>query len=103
MTQCGSPLWMAPEMIRNDPYDDRIDVFSYGVVLWELYTRRVPYVGMEVDPSQLITRIVQDNLRPSIPKHCPPAFGKLIADCWHPNAANRPSFSQARRTCCSLL
>ena len=36
MTQCGSPLWMAPEMIKNETYDDRIDVYSFGVVMWEL-------------------------------------------------------------------
>jgi hypothetical protein len=58
----------------------------------------VPYVGLETDPNQLIMRVVNDNLRPPIPKHCPPPFAKLIADCWSPQAAKRPSFAQILTT-----
>jgi serine/threonine protein kinase len=40
-TMCGSPPWMAPELIRNEPYGKTVDVWSYGVVLWELLTGEV--------------------------------------------------------------
>ena len=42
MTQCGSPYWMAPEMIQNLTYDEKSDVYSFGVCLWEIYTRQIP-------------------------------------------------------------
>jgi len=38
---------MAPEVIRNEPYSEKADVWSFGVVVWELLTRRVPFEGME--------------------------------------------------------
>jgi serine/threonine protein kinase len=54
MTQCGSPLWMAPEMIKNEPYDEKSDVYSFGIVLWELYTRKIPYRKLGLNPSHLV-------------------------------------------------
>ena len=37
---------MSPEVLRNEPYNEKADVFSYGCVLWELYTRQDPYKGI---------------------------------------------------------
>ena len=42
----GTAEWMAPEILRNEPYDDRADVYSFGVVIWELITSQVPWSGM---------------------------------------------------------
>jgi len=45
---CGAPAgrWMAPEVIEHNPYRERADVFSFGIMLWELLTGRVPYDDM---------------------------------------------------------
>ncbi len=43
MTVVGSCAWMAPELIRNEPCNDRVDVWSYGILLWELLTQEIPY------------------------------------------------------------
>lgn len=43
MTVVGSCAWMAPELIRNEPCNGRVDVWSYGILLWELLTQEVPY------------------------------------------------------------
>ena len=51
-TYCGSPAWTAPEVLRGVKYDELADVYSFGIVLWEILTRSAPYAGME--PSVII-------------------------------------------------
>lgn len=51
-----SPLWMAPEMIQVKHYDEKVDVYSYGICLWELYSRRVPYRELDLSPHQLVAK-----------------------------------------------
>jgi len=94
MTQCGSPLWMAPEMIRNDPYDEKSDVYSFAICLWEMYTRKIPYRDLGLNPSHLVVKVVKEHLRPPIPKTCPRPFRHLMEKCWHPSAERRPTFQQ---------
>lgn len=43
MTFVGTVAWMAPEVIRHEPYSEKVDVWSYGVVIWELLTQQKPY------------------------------------------------------------
>ena len=94
MTQCGSPLWMAPEMIKNDPYGEAADVFSFAICLWEMYTRKIPYRDLGLNPSHLVVKVVKEHLRPPIPKQCPKAFKNLMEKCWNPVAEKRPTFAQ---------
>lgn len=53
MSFIGTVSYMAPEIIRNEPCSEKIDVFAYGVVLWELLTCEVPYKGITCIPSFL--------------------------------------------------
>jgi len=103
MTQCGSPLWMSPEMIRNDPYDEKADVYSFGIVLWELYTKKIPYRGSGLNPSLLVVKVVKEDLRPAIPLRCPLQVVRLIEGCWHPNPNRRPSFKKITKTLQSFM
>lgn len=43
----GTPLYMAPEILEHKPYSSKIDIFSFAVVLWVLYTRREPYADLK--------------------------------------------------------
>lgn len=45
--QCGTYQWMAPEVIGGHIYTEKADVFSFGINLWELLTRKIPYDGMQ--------------------------------------------------------
>ncbi len=66
---------MAPEVIEHKPYGEKADVFSFGIVLWELLTGRVPYSDMT--PLQAAVGVVQQGLRPTIPPHVPPALAQV--------------------------
>jgi len=94
MTPVGTPCWTAPEVLRNEVYTERADVFSYGVVLWELVTREDPYQGMPT--FQIVIAVGQHKMRPLIPATAtvPSAFSQLMADCWNEDPNLRPPFSE---------
>jgi len=55
--ETGTYRWMAPEIIEHKPYDKKADIFSFGVVLWELLTGKIPYADMT--PLQAAVGVVQ--------------------------------------------
>ncbi|KAL6062440.1 putative serine/threonine-protein kinase drkA, variant 2 [Balamuthia mandrillaris] len=92
MTFCGTMPWTAPEIFSNAGYTTKADVYSYGIVLWELFTREEPYKDMH--KPQIIIGVSKDGLRPVIPTACPPQLAELMRDCWKEDPAQRPSFSE---------
>uniref|UniRef100_A0A0E0E6I7 Protein kinase domain-containing protein n=1 Tax=Oryza meridionalis TaxID=40149 RepID=A0A0E0E6I7_9ORYZ len=90
--ETGTYRWMAPEVIEHKPYDSKADVFSFGVVLWELLTGKIPHEFLT--PLQAAIGVVQEGLRPVIPKATDPKLTLLLESCWQQNAVNRPDFVQ---------
>ncbi|KAJ0097409.1 hypothetical protein Patl1_29192 [Pistacia atlantica] len=90
--ETGTYRWMAPEVIGHKPYDHKADVFSFGIVLWELISAEIPYSGFS--PLQAAVAVVQKGLRPSIPKQSHPKLTELIQRCWHSDPIQRPNFSE---------
>ncbi|XP_050073566.1 mitogen-activated protein kinase kinase kinase 12 isoform X1 [Anopheles maculipalpis] len=90
MSFAGTVAWMAPEVICNLPCNEKVDIWSYGVVLWELLTGEVPYKN--VDSSQIIYGVGSNSLCLPIPESCPEGFKLLIKQCWSTKPRNRPSF-----------
>ncbi|KAM3376771.1 serine/threonine-protein kinase STY46 isoform X2 [Capsicum galapagoense] len=90
--ETGTYRWMAPEVIEHKPYDHKADVFSFGVVLWELLTGKLPYEYLT--PLQAAIGVVQKGLRPTIPKHTPPKLAELLQTCWQQDPTSRPDFSE---------
>ncbi|KAK7252150.1 hypothetical protein RIF29_35906 [Crotalaria pallida] len=88
----GTYRWMAPEMIKRKSYGRKVDVYSFGLILWEMLTGTIPYEDMT--PIQAAFAVVNKNLRPVIPVNCPPAMGALIEQCWSLNPDKRPEFWQ---------
>ncbi|KAM7273670.1 hypothetical protein ACFE04_028334 [Oxalis oulophora] len=86
----GTPEWMAPEVLRNEPSNEKCDVYSFGVILWELATLRLPWSGM--NPMQVVGAVGFQDRRLEIPKEVDPLVAKIIMECCEPNA--RPSFAQ---------
>ena len=60
----GTYQWMAPEVIVGLKYTEKADVFSYGIILWELATRQPPYIG--IDGTEVSNRVVKEDLRPQL-------------------------------------
>ncbi|XWS37477.1 hypothetical protein CRYUN_Cryun19dG0046300 [Craigia yunnanensis] len=98
-SQCGSAKgftgtyrWMAPEMIKEKHHTKKVDVYSFGIVLWELLTALTPFDNMT--PEQAAFAVCQKNARPPLPSTCPPAFSHLINRCWSSNPDKRPQFDE---------
>ncbi|KAL0537069.1 hypothetical protein IC582_026039 [Cucumis melo] len=81
----GTPEWMAPELFRNEPFTEKCDIFSLGVIMWELCTLNRPWEG--VPPERVVYAVGTEGSRLEIPEG---PLGRLISDCWaEPN--ERPS------------
>lgn len=90
--ETGTYRWMAPEVIEHRPYNHKADVFSFGIVLWELLTHKLPYANLT--PLQAAIGVVQKGLRPAIPKNTHPEIVGLLERCWHQDPSLRPEFSE---------
>ncbi|KAI9191595.1 hypothetical protein LWI28_010557 [Acer negundo] len=88
----GTPEWMAPEVLRNEPANEKCDVYSFGVILWELATLRIPWKGL--NPMQVVGAVGFQNRRLEIPEDIDPAIAQIICDCWQTEPHLRPSFAQ---------
>ncbi|KAK8602656.1 hypothetical protein V6N13_084863 [Hibiscus sabdariffa] len=90
----GTLPWMAPELLNggSNKVSEKVDVFSFGIVLWEILTGEEPYANMHY--GAIIGGIVSNTLRPTIPSFCDPEWRKLMEQCWSPNPSARPSFTE---------
>ncbi|KAJ7968571.1 Protein kinase [Quillaja saponaria] len=88
----GTYRWMAPEMIKRKSYGRKVDVYSFGLILWEMVAGTIPYEDM--NPIQAAFAVINKNLRPVIPSGCPPAMRALIEQCWSLQPDKRPEFWQ---------
>ncbi|KAK3242382.1 hypothetical protein CYMTET_47934 [Cymbomonas tetramitiformis] len=95
----GTPCFMAPEMVNFEgaKVDERVDVFSFGMVMWEALTARTPFEDwMDVPFSQIRIPIEmkENNLRPEVPSSCETDYRQLMEECWDGNKVKRPDFPE---------
>lgn len=90
MSFAGTVAWMAPEVIKNEPCSEKVDVWSYGIVLWELLTCEIPYRDLE--SSAIIWGVGNHNMELPCPSSFPSGLTLLIKQCWSVRPRNRPSF-----------
>ncbi|BAF20205.1 serine/threonine-protein kinase STY13 [Oryza sativa Japonica Group] len=90
--ETGTYRWMAPEMIQHRPYDHKVDVYSFGIVLWELITGMLPFTNMTA--VQAAFAVVNRGSRPAIPQDCVDSLSKIMTCCWDANPEVRPSFAE---------
>ncbi|XP_057416298.1 serine/threonine-protein kinase STY13-like [Lotus japonicus] len=88
--ETGTYRWMAPEMIQHRPYTQKVDVYSFGIVLWELITGMLPFQNMTA--VQAAFAVVNRNVRPILPNECLPVLREIMTRCWDPNPDVRPPF-----------
>ena len=100
----GTAAFMSPERLREEQSDERTDVFSFGVVLWEILTRKIAWEGLT--NIQIVARVGYANELlpiPEAPKGCPSGFISLIKDCWEPYTTKRPSFESLLKSLRDML
>jgi len=89
----GTCYWMAPEIIVNKKYTTKVDVYSYGIIIWEMCTRKIPYSCMSQQHIQFYVSVKKG--RPNlkiIPNNTPPKIVQLMQMCWEHEPDNRPTF-----------
>ncbi|OII76526.1 protein kinase domain-containing protein [Cryptosporidium andersoni] len=93
----GTYQWMAPEVITNQIYNTYIDVYSFGMIIYELVTNKTPFLefGVNVDPDILVSEIIKGT-RPCmdyIIENIPQEIIKLMQSCWDQVPLNRPNMT----------
>ncbi|KAK8882697.1 hypothetical protein M9Y10_045339 [Tritrichomonas musculus] len=87
----GTPAWMAPEFFGPSEYSNKVDVYSYALILWELETGKTPFRGLR--PPQIMDIVYNRHERPPIPPQTSHSLKKLIQLCWSQKPSDRPSFA----------
>jgi len=88
----GTPFWLAPEYLRGESdYDTKCDIYSVGILLFEIYSRKNPYEGE--DFKEVLRRVCDRriNKRPDIPEAAPPKMADLMKRCWSRHKNFRPN------------
>ncbi|RUS77283.1 hypothetical protein EGW08_014947 [Elysia chlorotica] len=85
----SAPSWMAPELLAAKEVTAKADVYSFGILLWEMFTREIPYADCTV--FQILEQ-VRLNQRPILPSNSPSGLAGFIQLCWDQNPAARPNF-----------
>ncbi|KAK3096578.1 hypothetical protein FSP39_001440 [Pinctada imbricata] len=92
----GSAAWMAPEVFEGSNYSEKCDVFSWGIILWEIITRRKPFDEIG-GPAFRIMWAVHNGTRPPLIRNLPKPLELLMTRCWAGNPAERPSMAEVAR------
>ncbi|CAI9107784.1 OLC1v1007226C1 [Oldenlandia corymbosa var. corymbosa] len=88
----GTLGYMAPEVLDGKPYDRKCDVYSFGICLWEIYCCDMPYPDLSF--ADVSSAVVNQNLRPEIPRCCPSGLASVMKKCWDGNPNKRPEMDE---------
>ena len=122
-TRCGSPAWIAPEVMVGKRYDQRIDIYAFGIVMWEIMERGIPFQNETTSVVDLITKVCEHSLRPKFKDkltfetqaenmvgpasadktvHLYSKYCQLAFDCWTTDQNQRPSMDYILNTLQSI-
>ena len=93
----GTALFRAPEIVRGEIYNTAVDVYSYGITLWEIMTAKCPYFEKFDEglmAKKIVDQVVYSDVRPTFPIYCHSELKKLAESCWNRNSFRRPTFEE---------
>ncbi|XP_042026691.1 serine/threonine-protein kinase STY13-like [Salvia splendens] len=91
----GTLGYMAPEVLEGKPYNRKCDVYSFGVCVWQIYCCDLPYP--DISFADMTSAVVNQNLRPDIPRCCPSSLASIMKRCWDANPNKRPEMDEVVR------
>lgn len=94
--ETGSYRWMAPEVMRHEPYNQLCDVYSFSLVAWEICTHDLPFY--DCLPVEAAFAVAKQGSRPAMPEVIPSPIAALIRRCWAQWFPERPSFEEIAHT-----
>ena len=87
----GSLRYMAPEVVLRKPYSEKADVYSFGILLWQMARDKIPFKGLSKE--EFIELVVHQGERPKLDRSWPTPFTALLKQCWDADPLKRPSFT----------
>ena len=90
--QAGTPAFMAPEFLDENPFSEASDVYSFAIVMWEIWSRQIPWGGLQ--PMVIMRKVIDKGERPPVPAGMPADLRDLMCRCWADKADDRPTFSE---------
>ena len=88
----GSLRYMAPEVALKRSYGEKVDVYSFGILVWQMARDKTPFQGF--NKESFIRNVVAGGRRPKLDKSWPVRFSTLLQKCWHTDPSKRPSFQE---------
>merc|ERR1740129_1965303 len=92
MQFAGTPQYMAPELLRQQKYTEKVDVFAYGTLIWECMSADIPFANLDVPE---IRELVFTGRMLQMPFGTPAAVQAVIRECWTADQAARPTMAEA--------
>lgn len=99
--ETGSLRYMAPEVADARPYNHKVDVYSFGMIVWELLSYEKPFEGL--NRQQFYERVVHGGERPPLSRRMPVKWAQLITQCWSPDSEQRPEFRSIAETLTEMV
>ena len=99
-TLAGSPAYMAPEVFKSQVYNSKADIYSLGIMLWEIWYGERAFVKTESVSQEDFFTMVNNGGRPEHVKGCREpthAWGSLMKACWQKNYKDRPSANECHK------
>ena len=99
-TIAGTPVYIAPEVFHSEVYDHRADIYSLGIILWEMWYGQQAFANIRAKSLGHFFAIVDQGYRPEPVANChqpPPHWAKLMNQCWAKKPEERPTARKCNR------